>query len=197
MIKYFIFLISFCISNSSLSKETIYTLDLTNSLYNYHYSKSNAEKYENKVSEDGRLINNPLYGITLSWQHKKNPKKFKSFSIFSGKDSIDSDMNGFSFTWGRGSLKESGWQYGFIWGLYFYDEDVWEERYLKVKNGKATTSSPSWLRTKINEDIRGVNMILGLELKRQWKINDTILLKSKNVITPQIINISVAVGFNF
>ena len=59
-----LFLIGMISTQIAYSQEK--SFEFNSALLTHHFSKLNADKYENKVSKDGRTINNKLYSLTLS-----------------------------------------------------------------------------------------------------------------------------------
>ena len=165
--------------------------ELGTSFLTHHYSDLNADRFANKVSQDGRTIDNPLYSMTWVWQDK-GESDYGSFSLYSGEDSIGSPMNGFLLTKGLGYIDRTSLQLGFIWGMYFYDENAWREKFYD-----RTAQTPSWLVATYGEQWNGINMIFGLELNLQIQLSESVYVRLKNNITPMISNHSFALGFNF
>ena len=182
----FLFILILLINTHVFAKSTI---EFSSSFITHHFYKDNADRFENKISYDGRTIANPLYGVSLTWG---NNDKYNSLSLFSGEDSIGSPMNGFMLSTGWGSLQQSNLHLGVIWGLYFYEEEAWEERYYD-----RTNKTPSWLHSTYGEEYRGINMIFGIELNYQIQLSNNHFVKFRNTFTPLISNHSIALGFNF
>lgn len=166
------------------------TFELSSSVLTHHYSMLNADRFVNKVSADGRTINNPLYAMTFSWADDRD--SYGSFSLYGGEDSIGSEMGGFLFTAGLGDIKGGGIHLGAIWGMYFYDEDAWEEKF-----HDRLSQTPSWLYAYYGDQYRGMNMVFGLELNAQVQISEGFYFKIRNAITPVIWNTSVGLGWNY
>ena len=186
----FLIILSIFIIPLSWADSKFKTLELSSSFLTHHFSQLNADRFENPVSEDGRTINNPLYGFTYSYSD--NTDFYNSFTLFSGEDSIGSPMQGFSFTGGFGDITSSTVQFGWVWGMYFYDESAWEERFADRE-----AQTPSWLYAYYVEQWRGVNMIFGLELNFKFDITDHTFIKIRNTVTPMISNHSLSIGFEF
>lgn len=165
--------------------------EIGSSFLTHHYSDLNADRFANKVSQDGRTINNPLYSLSWVWQDKGD-SDYSSFTLYSGEDSIGSPMNGFLLTKGLGYTDRTSLQLGFIWGMYFYDENAWREKFYDRE-----AQTPSWLVASYGEQWNGVNMVFGLELNLQVQVSDSVYVRLKNNITPMISNHSFALGFNF
>lgn len=189
MNKKIVIIFSLLISLNLFSQEKAF--EFSSSFVTHHYSKLNADRFENKISGDGRTINNPLYAISFLKQ-VQDSNSYTSTTIFSGKDSINSPMTGFLLTRGVGSINQSSLHLGLIWGLYFYDESAWRQ---KFKDRKEKT--PSWLVASYGEQFNGINMVFGVEVNYQIKLSDKVYFKIKNNLTPMISNHSIGIGFNF
>lgn len=170
------------------SKES-HSFELSSAFLTHHFSHINADRFANKVSKDGRTINNPLYSLSFLSGDKKS---YGSFNLYGGQDSIGSPMHGFMLSKGIGAIDESGVQIGGIWGLYFYNEKNWEKKF-----HDRPEQTPSWLRATYGDSFRGVNMIIGLEINAQLMITEGAYLKLRNVITPMITIHSIGIGFNY
>lgn len=188
--KKILILILLSISYESFSSE-ISTLEFSSSYLTHHYSKLNADRFANQVSEDGRTINNRLYALTFS-SKEIGSDTYSSFSIFGGQDSIGSPMHGFLFTGGFGEVNKTGLQIGAIWGMYFYDEDAWREKF-----HDRVAQTPSWLVATYGEQFNGINMVFGVELNLVLSLSDSVFIKFKNNFTPMLSNHSVGLGFSY
>jgi hypothetical protein len=189
--KSIILVILLFFSMNSFGRKEIHSFEILSSYRTHHYSKLNADRFANKVSADGRTINNPLYAISFLSQYTDS-LAYSSFSLFGGQDSIGSPMYGFLLSGGLGSIKGTGLQFGPIWGLYFYDEQAWRDTF-----SDRAERTPSWLVAYYGEEYNGINMVFGVELNLQIELSENVHLKFKNNFTPMISNHSIGLGFNY
>jgi hypothetical protein len=153
----------------------------------HHFSKNGASRYENKVSGDGRTINNPIYGLTFASDDRHG---WSSFTLFSGKDSIDSELNGFVYSSGFGKAKGTTLQLGWYLGSYLYDQDAWDNHY---PNNEIIT--PSWVDYYFG--LGGINVLAGITLNLQIEISPGIIIRFNNYINPALTNHTFSFGFTY
>lgn len=152
-----------------------------------HWSSFGADKFENKKNKSGKLIANPIYGISIL---KKNVDTFEKHMFFLGKDSINTDMAGFAKVNGWHEYNDFGLNIGTIFGLYFFDQNKWDKKYEgeRVKTPSIITATTG---------IENVNLIFGLNIDLSIPITKKIKFKFDNVITPMITTHSFAITFDF
>lgn len=152
-----------------------------------HWSSFGADRFENKKNKSGKLIANPIYGISIL--EKKDDSFFKRM-VFVGKDSINTDMFGFAKVNGWHKYNDFGVNVGSIFGLYFFDQRKWDKKYdgERLKTPSIITATTG---------IENVNIILGINIDISIPVTDKIRLKFDNVITPMITTHSFAITFDF
>jgi hypothetical protein len=173
-----------------IKKPDTMAIEFSSAFRTHHFSDVNADLYKNKVSADGKTIDNPLYSVTMLWE--LSPISYSSLSLYGGEDSIGSPMYGFMTSAGLGSINSTSFQFGGILGAYFYDESAWEDRF----EGR-DIQTPSWLYVTYGSRFKGVNVIVGIEFNGQIQISESSYIKIKNVITPLITISSFGIGFNY
>ena len=144
----------------------------------YHITDSTnvTEANSNKVSSNGRLIDNPLLGATFVQNHSN---KFQSESIFGGSNSIGKPIGG--------ALYENGyqfghWQLGLAAGGYLQNDNAFAERNI---------------HPTVLTDVNGTGLapILGGAINYQVDISKRMYIKLNNVITPTLTNTTLAIGW--
>lgn len=152
-----------------------------------HWSSFGADRFENKKNKSGKLIANPIYGISIL---EKKDDSFLKRMVFVGKDSINTDMFGFAKVNGWHKYNDFGLNVGSIFGLYFFDQKKWDKKYdgERLKTPSIITATTG---------IKNVNIILGINLDLSIPVTNKIRLKFDNVITPMITTHSFAITFDF
>jgi len=134
--------------------------------------------FSNKVSSDGRLIANPLFGITYG---HNDGRLFSSITGFLGEDSLGDLM--------EGAIYERGYQFkwlqlGLAGGGYiqndvpYHNDNIAPFRLLEV-------------------DGLGLVPVVGAAVNLHFHINDRTYVFVNNVLTPVITNTTVGLGFSF
>lgn len=146
----------------------------------YHLMTSSdiAQHFSNKLSPDGRLIDNPLIGINYTMRDKDF---FTSFIFFTGQNSFNEAMNGVVIELGD---EVDNFQIG--WALGFYGENI--------PDWGAIGSAPFYFAEIGNT---GFVPVFGVALNYKIPFNKVTFLKVSNVISPILINSSLSFGWNF
>ena len=135
-----------------------------------------SNSYSNKVLNDGRLIANPMLGLTLV---NDNGHTFSSYTGFTGEDSVGSSM--------LGGLYETGYdvgpiQLGIALGVYAQDDSEFVSKgvnpYQAVQIGNI-----------------GLVPIGGAAMNCKVPLTDSTYLKVNNLISPIITNTSLSYGW--
>ena len=130
-------------------------------------SCSMGKRYENRVADCGKIINNKLIGISQT-----SADDFKG-RFFIGENSVGTLMVGGTFSY---IGNEEGFDLGPVFGLYFQDTSMFNERKIDVFGD-------------LNGSI-GIMPVMGLEL--QYKVDR---YKVFSIATPAVINIGVGLDF--
>lgn len=135
----------------------------------------------NRVSENGRLIDNPVLGISVTNNPVLGSHVFQSFAAFVGENSEGLGM--------AGGLYETGWelgnfQLGGIVGAYVQDNRAF------YKAGEKPFSIAE-------TGIYGIVPLVGAAINYKVSITKAFYLKLSNIITPVIASSTLNLGFNF
>lgn len=143
------------------------------SLLTYHYPNMTpleaSERFENKVSKNGLLIANPVYGVRTT---NTEDDFYTSYKLFAGQDSIGDQIYGFGYSFG---LSQKGYNIGMVLGSYTHDRDEWEQRGLVNRTTIPTSSKYDLIP------------IVGIEANFKFG-----RFRFNNVITPVISNHSIS-----
>lgn len=159
------------------------TIEFNYSLYTYHFTNPQGVggKFENKVSKDGRLINNPIYGI--SFREEVSADAYRSNYFFGGVDSIGSPIYGYIRTTG---FITSWYTYlGFAYGGYYMNTKPWVKKGIQHTN--MLELSPG----------SGIVPIIGIEISQKIPLGAGIFLKINNLFTPFLSNHNVGLGWEY
>jgi hypothetical protein len=146
--------------------------ELSTSIYTYHWfdAYGASDKYANRVNDNGRLINNSVYGFGLDGESRIH-------TVLVGEDSIGSPIVGY--------VNSPKSMFGFVFGAYSNDKRPWK---------KSGVINP----TVIGLDYRyGVIPIIGVEFSPKLYEGKDFYIKFRNVITPVITNHSLVLGVDF
>jgi hypothetical protein len=173
--KYFI--VALCFLNWQSSAET--NLEVLGGSITYHIlDEGGAVINANKVSSDGRVIANPMTGISIV---DENESRFQSVIGFVGENSVGLSMGGAMYE--RGYVVNH-WQLGFAAGFYLQDDNAFRN-----------AGEIPFRVTEINGC--GVVPIVGAAVNYKVPLNSLIYLRINNVISPVITNTSISVGWDF
>lgn len=173
-----------------VKKKTEYFMGAGYSFLTHHWYNTGAERFANKISDDGKTIGNSLVSFEyIRQKHKNKDDKYQKLVVFGGEDSIGTAMGGFYYSHGATKYTMNGFNVGTLIGMYFFDQDKWTERYHDTSN-----NSPSFLHEM---GVHNVNIIIGLEINYHIKIDDQMFFKINNVITPMITNHGVGIGWRY
>lgn len=158
-------------------------IEFNHSLYTYHFTNPGdvGLKFENKVSKDGRLINNPVYGV--SFREDVSEEAYRSNYFFGGVDSIGSPIYGYMRT--TGFILPSLTYIGFAYGGYYMNSKPWLKKGIQHTNMLEVSSSG------------GIVPIFGIELSQKIPLGGGVFLKINNLITPFISNHNVGIGWEY
>lgn len=155
------------------------SIELLYGSYTYHLIVTGGVErhFVNKVSNDGKLINNALYGIRFN---ERFDNSYRVYTLFHGENTIGEPMRGFSYS----SLKMLKYvDLGFIIGAYMQDNDKYVQK--GIDNFRLTNGP------------NGLVPIIGLEVNMPVMLSRTIYLKLNNIITPILTNHSLSFGKTF
>lgn len=151
-------------------------LELVTGSYTYHYigDKSAARHYDNKASNDGNLIANPLLGLKLTDTYED---EYTSATIFGGENSLGNPMGGLLFS--VGNVINTNFRIGLAFGGYFQDQDEFDK--LQITN-------PA--------NIGDFMPVAGMEANFRINFNDW-FIGQNNIISIGIINHTLSIGTDF
>lgn len=158
------------------------SIELMYSVYTYHLTNPEniGNKYENKVSKDGRLIDNPMFGIGFK---TVVDTAYQTNNFFGGQDSVGSPI--FGIMRATGYRSSWGFHAGFVYGAYFMNNKTWVERGIMHTNALKVSDASS------------IVPLIGVEISQEIPLGKTIYLKLNNLITPVLTNHSVSFGINY
>ena len=139
---------------------------------------SNDGANTNKLSKDGSLIDNPLFGVRLT---DTKGIAYDSVAVFGGENSIGKQMGGAMYSTGYVVNK---WDVGLVVGAYLQNTNDFYNSGLQ----------PFRVGTEGPNDICP---IIGAEFNYKIDLSDNMYLKINNVITPVITNNSLSLGYTF
>lgn len=146
----------------------------------YHLLGSNsaaAQQFDNKWSQDGRLIGTPLMGVRVL---RENGTEFKARTVFAGHNSVGAPITGYAYTEGE---IVGNWYIGLVLGFYMQDSTPFHDRGINI-----------WGLYLGN---RMMLMPLGgIELDYRINLDDNVYIKLDNLISPVMINNLVSFGWN-
>jgi hypothetical protein len=173
-------LISLLIFYSNFSLAEDYTsLRIGQSLSFHPALGEGSERFENKLSDDGKLVQN--HKLTLNF-NKKMGMGYNRTTILLAKDCVDSPVLGFGKSWG--SESHYGSQFGFILGGYFMDRQPWEERLI----------AQFWIN--VNDNI-GFVPIIGIEYNHVLIKGEKTNLVFENFFSPLLTNHALMIEVRF
>ena len=144
----------------------------------YHIIGDNFENFSNKLSSNGRLIDNPLYGIQYTIE---NGAYYESLALFSGDNSVGTQILGVKAAKG---IKIGNIYFGLAFGAYEQDNTEFSNRgIVPFQVGKIGTT--------------GIVPIFGGEVNYKIELGKDIFVKINNVISPILINTTLSLGMSF
>lgn len=179
MIKYLTYLIlgSVFWIHSSARADVDTSLELIGGGLTYHLiDNGGSVKNVNKLSGDGRLIDNPLLGVGI--EIEVYHFLYQTFIGFSGANSVGKPIGGGLYEIG---LVLNSFQIGLTAGAYVQNDvafrDSGEEPFRLFEIGQY-----------------GLVPIVGLNVNYKLKLSNSVYLKLNNIITPILTNTTVSVG---
>lgn len=140
-------------------------------------NRSAAEQFDNKWSDDGRLIGTPLLGARVL---RENGTEFKARTVFAGHNSVGAPIVGYTYTEGE---IVGNWYIGMLVGAYIQDSAPFNDRGIGV-----------W-GVYLNNRMMLMPMV-GIELDYKIRLDDNVYIKLDNVVSPAMINNLVSFGWN-
>ncbi len=174
--KNIIFIITVLASSLVWGKSSI---ELIGGGLTYHvFDAGGGNYYSYKVSSDGRLISNPVFGIGYTMVDAE--LSYTSIRIFRGMNSVAQPINGGILALGHASRHI---EFGLVAGGY-----------VQNNNDFAGTGVVPY---SVGQGSNAFVPIIGVELN--WKIifSETIFIRFINVITPILTNHTASLGFDF
>jgi hypothetical protein len=142
----------------------------------YHVMDKGAAKYnENKLSDDGRAIANPISGIGFSTYTKTT---FTNYQFFNGENSIGHSIRGALYETGA---RERGGEAGIVLGGYTQSNRAFTSRNLE-----------SFRLTNIQDT--DIVPIFGVALNYRIMLGKRTFMRINNIIGPVITNHSLSLG---
>ncbi len=137
-----------------------------------------AQSFSHKLSNDGRLIANPSYGLTI---YGHQDIFFKAVTVFAGENSVGSGMAGAMYSEG---VEVGHAEVGLALGGYAQDSKSFTD--LGIHSFRLTS-------------IKGLDLVplVGVVLNYRVPLSDKVYIKLNNLISPVITNTSLSLGYNF
>lgn len=146
----------------------------------YHLLGANsaaAQQFDNKWSNDGRLIGTPLIGARVI---REDGMEYASSTVFAGHNSVGAPITGYTYSYG-GIF--GNWYSGIILGIYMQDAAPFLDRGVNVWGlylGNRMMLMP----------------IGGLEVDYKIPLDKNVYIKLDNIVSPAMINNLVSFGWN-
>ena len=137
-----------------------------------------SRNFSNKVSEDGRLIDNPIIGIQRVVESRDY---YTSLGAFTGANSVGDTILGMKYSTGA---RIEHWYLGIVLGAYeqpthtFYDRNIVPFQLAKIG------------------DV-GIVPVVGWEVNYRINLSRSYYLKLNNIVSPMITNTTISVGVSF
>lgn len=131
-----------------------------------------SERFSNKLTSDGSLIYNQLYGFRYT---KNDEILYDSYTFFMGHNSINEQMGGFVYSFG---IEIDSITLGFAAGGYYQDSSKFTEKGIGLLVGDFMP-------------------VFGVELNKKFMINKTDYLKLNSFFSPVIVTETFSVGEEF
>lgn len=155
------------------------TVEVVTGGITYHIIDDGSSiKNDHKLSDDGRLIVNPLLGVNYS---HTSDMFYQSYATFLGKNSIDETMYGFLL---QSGLEADNKQLGLVAGAYFEGN----------RQFVAKGMQPFRLGTSNGTD---VIPLLGIAFNYKIMLTDRVFMRLNNIMTPIVFNSNVSLGLEF
>jgi hypothetical protein len=137
-----------------------------------------SDYYSNKLTKNGRLLNNPMFGLAYT-EHAS--VFFVTQTVFGGSNSVGKQMAGFLYTEG---IEISGLQVGITYGGYEQESKYYDN--LGLNSFRVV-------------NISGIDLVpvLGLQVNYKIKLSDDYYLKLNNLIDPVLFNTTLSFGRSF
>ena len=166
--KYIIFILLLSTYSWANSIEFL-TGGITYHLFN---DPSVSQNYVTKLSGDGALIYNPLYGIRYTVDDKMF---YNSYSFFGGENSIGQNMGGGLYSFG---VLDSNVQLGFALGAYLQNGELFNQQVDTFTNGN-------------------IIPLYGFEFNYKVDLGNKCFIKLNNLLTPLLYNATIGIGQEF
>ena len=137
-----------------------------------------AQAFSNKLSPDGRLINNPIYGIQYVTE---SDSLYETIGIFSGDDSVGDPILGMKYSTG---YKYNHWYLGLVLGAY-------EQSTMGFTNRGIQPFEFAQIG-----DV-GIVPLIGGEVNYRVNLSQSMYVKLNNLISPIITNTTISLGYSF
>lgn len=155
------------------------TFELNAGGLTYHVLGAGAShNFAHQLSSDGRLIDNPVAGFSLT---KEAGTFYATYAVFGGEESVGGPMAGGFY---QSGITNGILQIGYSLGGYFQRDSDFTNRGV----------IPFRLTEVNNTDFVP---LVGIALNYKLKLNDNIYLKLATFISPIILNSSLALGWSF
>lgn len=155
-----------------------YSLEVMGGGLTYHLIDNDTSYlYSNKLTNDGRLIYNSVYGVGALYE---NEISYQSLSYFGGNNSVALPISGLLYKTG---LKISNWYCGLAMGMYIQDDDKYRE-----------SGVDPFRMTEIGST--GLIPIVGISLDYKINITNKVYMKLNNLITPILTNNTLSAGMD-
>jgi len=147
-------------------------LELLIGSLSYHpfFNTELSNRFDNKVTDGGRLISNPVVGVRAT---RPLEKYYQSLSVFTGQNSVGAPITGTTVSMGVGER----FMVGGVIGAYHQDSKPFKDREL---------DSPHPFMP-----------FAGLEVNYRVPIGEKYCMTFNNVLTPLLTNHSVSFGVKF
>lgn len=158
------------------------SLEVFSGAITFHFiDQGSSSEFRNKLSRDGRLIYNPIYGLRII---NENAQTYSAIAAFMGNNSVGLPMGGGMFSLG---IKGGGEHLflGLAAGAYIQDNN-------QFRSHKADPF-------RIYETKGGVGVvpIAGLEMGVRVHFSDKVYFKLYDLLTPVVNSTFVLLGYTF
>jgi hypothetical protein len=144
----------------------------------YHLLGNDFDSNSNKVSNDGRLIANPLFGLQYTTE---NNAYYESMALFSGDNSVGTQILGVKAAKG---IKIGNLYLGLALGAYEQDDTEFNNRgIIPFEIGRLGTT--------------GIVPVFGAEVNYKIVSYKDVFVKINNIISPVLTNTTLSVGVSF
>lgn len=133
-----------------------------------------TNNFSNRLTSDGKLIYNQLYGFGYTIH---NGLEYDSYKFFVGHNSINENIGGASYSFG---FTYKNLDSGFLIGMYRQDSDMFSKNNINYL----------WMSTDYIP-------LVGFEFNYKIMLTNTKFIKINNYLSPVITNHTLSIGEDF